>query len=122
LCPGQQESYNKVDVISKAEFDSMRVSDEQEEDGDLLFGMDQEDASVPAAAKRPESSLVHDSRTRARDGKDKRDVKSSPSPSAKRYQQRKHKRKAERQERFYPVLKESSSSMVRMWTCLSRHN
>ena len=93
----------------------MRVSDEQEEDGDLMFGpLDQEESSAAAVlAKRTESSLVRDSRGRGRDTEDKRVSKSSPSPSTKRHQQRRRRRREERQERFYPVLKESTSSTVR---------
>lgn len=105
-----------MDVITKAEFDSMRVSDEPEEDGDLMFGpLDQEDAPVVkgSSGRRSESSEARDSRARGRDGDDKRVQKSSPSPGTKRHHQRRRRRREERQERFYPVLKESSSSMVR---------
>ncbi len=104
-----------MDVISQAEFDSMRVSDEPEEDGELMFGpLDQEDAPVAggSSGRRSESGVVRDSRPRGRDGEDRRAEKSSPSPSTKRRHQRRRRRREERQERFYPVLKESSSSMV----------
>lgn len=118
-----QDSYRKLDVISKAEFDSQRGSEgELEAESDLVFGpLDQEDvAAAPSAAAAPakleeqrsaEPEAGH--RGRVQDGEGRRKLSSNSSPTRPTHQRRK-KDRTEKRARFYPVLnKQDSPSKVR---------
>lgn len=98
----------------------MRVSEEPDADGDLMFGpLDQEESSMAAAmTKRTAESVV--SRASRRhgidgDGAEGKSAKSSPLPATTRHQQQRRRRKEDKRERFYPVLnKQESPSSVRI--------
>ncbi len=115
-----QDSYRKVDLISKAEFDSQRGAEEldQEADSDLVFGpLDQEELSAgppppsgtqPLAghAPKPEQRLTEQEQQRGREkDREEKRVKSastgSPSP---------HTRQRRKKDRFYPVLNKQQQS------------
>ena len=115
-----QESYNKLNIVSQAEFDSMRASGEQEEEGGLMFGpLDQEDPStIPTATVKKTSEFVTMATSRREDmvtdGAGGRTGRGSPSPIITRHQQPQKRQHEERIERFYPVFnKHESPSTVR---------
>ena len=111
-----QESYRKVDVISKAEFDSQRGSEDREldleADSDLVFGpLDQDDAgAAPGGSAAPAKREGAGQRSADQEvGKLSADVQS--------YQPRRKRDRSEKRARFYPVLKKQpdSPSKVRRW-------
>ena len=97
-------------MISKAEFDCQRGSEEQdaEGDGDLVFGpLDQEEAAPPSVAKPEQRPSGQDRRGRGqeREGRGKSPSKGSASP----YSRPRRKVKPEKRARFYPVLNKHES-------------
>lgn len=107
-----------MDVISKAEFDSQRGSEEKdaEGDGELVFGpLDQEETPPPptttkseqAQQRLPEQEVEagHRGRGQEREGRGKSPSKGSASP----YSRQRRKDKSERRARFYPVLNKHDS-------------
>lgn len=116
LFPALQDSYRKVDVISKAEFDSQRGT-EEEADSDLVFGpLDQEDMLAappttittlqPHDGPTPKSEQEQQrGRGKERDEGKPRSSLAAGSPSPHSRQRRKKDRS-----RFYPVLNKQQQS------------
>ena len=111
-----QDSYRKVDVISKAEFDSQRGSEDREVDveADLVFGPLDEQDDVATASKASEQRAApaeqQEARAKSSRPQDKdKDVRERLPPGGRR----KKNVKSEKRARFYPVLnKQESPSKV----------
>ena len=122
-----QDSYRKVDVISKAEFDSQRGSEDREMDAeaDLVFGPldEQDDVATAAASKASEqrAAPAEQQEDRAKSSgsqdndKDKDKDNRERLPSGGR---RKKDVKSEKRARFYPVLNKQESPSKVCMLCL----
>lgn len=111
-----QDSYRKVDVISKAEFNSQRGIEEYvDADSDLVFDLDQDEAPSAAKLDHTRSSEQERGCVTEREGRGKSPAKGSPSLYT--HQRRRNEKRA----RFYPVLnKQHSPSKVSEWcVCVS---
>lgn len=108
-------------MVSKAEFDSQRGSEdrEQETDNDLVFGpLDQEDvAAAPGSAAPAKLEAVAAQRSAGLESElTGAPVKLSANGSSSCPTHQRRKDRLDRQARFYPVLnKMDSPSKVRIW-------
>ena len=112
-----QDSYRKVDVITKEEFDSQRGVEEPREDvgdpgdSDLVFALDlQEPATVPETASVSVKPAPSSEETRTHQRSAERARETSPSKGGSG---RSKKGRWEKRARFYPVpVKQESPTKV----------
>ena len=127
MCNICQDSYRKVDVISKEEFDSQRGVDEQRDDlgdSDLVFPLDLQEPttkaeSAPAAAvvgkpvsEEPKQKPPHERERGGERGRETSPFKGGASRSKKG--------RWEKRARFYPVpcKQESPTKVCMICTCI----
>ena len=110
-----QDSYRKVDVISKAEFDCQRGLEDLdlEGDGDLVFGpLDQDEATSPTNSSKSDQPIKRpEHRGRACDSEGLEEMSHSKvsSPSTGSPHARQRRKRSEKRARFYPVLNKQKS-------------